>query len=90
MTNWQRPSNRSASVLLPSGASKTYSFSTFTHGSSRRSALSLSRNRVSSFSLTRCCLRAALPLWEQAQAATERLVTESSPDRLRADLRALS
>ena len=33
-------------------------------------------------------LAAALPLWKGAQAATERLVT--GPDRLRADLRALS
>lgn len=35
-------------------------------------------------------LAAALPLWEEAQAATERLVARSSVDRLRADLRALS
>jgi DNA-binding MarR family transcriptional regulator len=33
-------------------------------------------------------LAAALPLWKGAQAATERLV--AGPDRLRADLRALS
>ncbi len=38
----------------------------------------------------RTLLAAALPLWKRAQAATERLVTSSSPDRLRADLRALS
>ena len=35
-------------------------------------------------------LAAALPFWRRAQAATERLVAGSGPDRLRADLRALS
>src|SRR4051812_18080606 len=40
----------SASVTLPSGPSKTYSFSISTIGRSRRSALSASRARVSSFS----------------------------------------
>jgi DNA-binding MarR family transcriptional regulator len=35
-------------------------------------------------------LAAAFPLWERAQGVTERLVGASSPDRLRADLRALS
>lgn len=38
----------------------------------------------------RALLAAALPLWEAAQAATERLVAEAVPDRLRADLRAVS
>jgi len=38
----------------------------------------------------RAILGAAVPLWKRAQLATERLVTRSSPDRLRADLRALS
>jgi hypothetical protein len=33
-----RPSNRSASGTGPCGASKTYGFSTFTHGSAQRSA----------------------------------------------------
>ena len=32
----------------------------------------------------------ALPLWKRAQAAAERLVARSGPDRLRGDLRALS
>ena len=35
-------------------------------------------------------LAVALPLWKRCQAATERLVAGSGPDRLRADLRALS
>jgi DNA-binding MarR family transcriptional regulator len=35
-------------------------------------------------------LAAALPLWEQTQSATERLVNEADAGRLRADLRALS
>jgi DNA-binding MarR family transcriptional regulator len=40
----------------------------------------------------RATLTAALPLWEQAQEAAERLLDRSGsgPDRLRADLRALS
>src|ERR1700740_3083907 len=33
-------------------------------------------------------LAAAMPLWRRAQAATERLIGASGPDRLRADLRA--
>lgn len=32
----------------------------------------------------------ALPIWKRTQAEVERLITRSSPDRLRADLRALS
>ena len=35
-------------------------------------------------------LATALPLWRRAQVATEDLVAASRPDRLRADLRALS
>jgi len=35
-------------------------------------------------------LAEALPLWRQAQAANERLIPERDPERLRADLRALS
>ena len=35
-------------------------------------------------------LVAAYPVWERTQAETERLVTETGPDQLRADLRALS
>src|SRR4030095_11815610 len=57
--SWLRPSKRSASVNLPSDASKTYCLSTFTQGSARRSAASTSRNRVSSFSLTNSALRAS-------------------------------
>jgi DNA-binding MarR family transcriptional regulator len=38
----------------------------------------------------RATLAAALPLWERAQDAAERLLVGSGPDRLRADLRALS
>jgi DNA-binding MarR family transcriptional regulator len=38
----------------------------------------------------RTLLAKALPLWRQTQAATEHLIAESDPDRLRADLRALS
>jgi hypothetical protein len=38
MKSWLRPSNSSASVTSPSGASKTYSLSIFTHGNARRSA----------------------------------------------------
>jgi hypothetical protein len=35
-------------------------------------------------------LAAAIPLWKRAQTMNERLVSPSSCDRLRADLRALS
>jgi hypothetical protein len=35
-------------------------------------------------------LAAAVPIWEATHAETERLLGGSSPDRLRADLRALS
>lgn len=38
----------------------------------------------------RALLAAAMPLWKRAQAANERLLGVSRPDRLRADLRALS
>jgi DNA-binding MarR family transcriptional regulator len=38
----------------------------------------------------RATLVAALPLWRQTQSAIERLMNATSPDRLRADLRALS
>jgi DNA-binding MarR family transcriptional regulator len=38
----------------------------------------------------RALLAAAVPLWRQAHAETERLITASDPDSLRADLRALS
>ena len=56
--SWLRPSkSRRASYCPP--ACRTYSFSTFTHGSLRRSALNSSRSLVSSFSLLKCCLRTA-------------------------------
>src|SRR5712675_66002 len=58
--NWLRPSKRSASVFLPPGASNTYSLSTFTHGSCRRSALTASRCFVRFFSLASSSLRAAI------------------------------
>jgi DNA-binding MarR family transcriptional regulator len=38
----------------------------------------------------RATLAAAMPLWKRTQEATERLVAGSGPDRLRADLLALS
>src|SRR5262245_56330923 len=37
----------------------------------------------------RALLLAALPIWKRTHATTERLLTRSSPDHLRADLRAL-
>src|ERR671919_1014552 len=54
-----RPSNRSSRLALPSGPSKSYSFSTASHGIRRRWAASASRARVNSFSFTRSCSRAA-------------------------------
>lgn len=38
----------------------------------------------------RALLAAACPVWRRTHAAIDRLLTRSSPDRLRADLRALS
>ncbi len=38
----------------------------------------------------RALLAAAVPLWQQAHAATEQLLAGSGPDQLRSDLRALS
>src|SRR6266404_9817343 len=58
--SWLLPSKRSASVFLPPGASKTYSLSTFTHGSCRRSAFIASRCLVRFFSLASNSLRAAI------------------------------
>src|ERR1700723_2111017 len=49
---------RSASVTLPDGESKTYFFSTFSQGSSRRWLASSSRRRVSCFSFARNSFRA--------------------------------
>ena len=56
--SWLRPSNRSASVSLPFGPSKTYGFSIFTQGSARRSRASSSRCRVSAFSFASSASRA--------------------------------
>jgi DNA-binding MarR family transcriptional regulator len=38
----------------------------------------------------RALLAAAVPIWKRTHAAIDRLLADSSPDRLRADLRALS
>jgi len=38
----------------------------------------------------RALLVSAVPVWQRTHAAIERLLTQSDPDRLRADLRALS
>src|SRR5260370_20746092 len=57
--SWLLPPNRSASVSLPFGPSKTYFFSTFSQGSSRRCRLSSSRTRENSFSFFNSSLRAA-------------------------------
>src|SRR5260370_41409145 len=57
--SWLLPPNRSASVSLPFGPSKTYFFSTFSQGSSRRCRLSSSRSRENSFSFFKSSFRAA-------------------------------
>jgi hypothetical protein len=57
--SWRRSSKRSSSVAGPSDPSNTYSLSICTIGRLRRSMLSASRRRVSSFSLARRSLRAA-------------------------------
>src|SRR5215207_10987055 len=54
-----RSSKSSASVFVPSSVSKRYSFSTGTHGSSRRRRASSSLRRVSSFSASSSSSRAA-------------------------------
>src|SRR2546423_1632376 len=58
MMSWLLPPNNSASVTLPDGPSKTYSFSTLTQGSLRRSRFISSRNFENFFSLARSFLRA--------------------------------
>src|ERR1041384_3490181 len=60
MMSWLLPRNKSPSVTLPFGPSKTYSFSIFTHGSVRRSAASTSRNFENLFSFVRSFVRAAM------------------------------
>src|SRR5207249_84748 len=58
MRSWLLPRNKSASVTLPVGPSKTYSFSTLTQGSLRRCRFNASRSFESFFSFTRSFLRA--------------------------------
>ncbi len=61
--SWLRPSKRSVSDSLPSVPSKTYCFSIFSQGISRRCRLISSRSRVNCFSLARspCVPRATHP-----------------------------
>src|SRR5215469_8561326 len=59
MINCRRPSNRSSRLTLPRGPSNSYAFSTAIHGIRRRSAASASRARISAFSFTSICWRAA-------------------------------
>src|SRR6516165_4497627 len=59
MISCRRPSNRSRRLTGPSGPSKRYSFCTAIHGIRRRLAASASRARVSFFSSTSSCSRAA-------------------------------
>src|SRR5215472_1400599 len=59
MISCRRPSNRSRRLTGPSGPSKRYSFPTAIHGIRRRLAASASRARVSFFSSTSSCSRAA-------------------------------
>src|SRR5437660_6004763 len=58
MRSWLLPQNKSASVTLPVGPSKTYSFSILTQGSLRRCRFNSSRSFENFFSLTRSFLRA--------------------------------
>jgi DNA-binding MarR family transcriptional regulator len=46
--------------------------------------------RMTLTSTGRALLAAAVPIWKRTHAAIDRLLAGSSPDRLRADLRALS
>src|SRR2546421_3086968 len=59
MMSWLLPQNKSPSVTLPLGPSKTYSFSTLTQGSLRRCRFNSSRSFENFFSFTRSFLRAA-------------------------------
>ena len=59
ITSCGRPSNRSSRLTVPSGPSNVYGLSMRTIGSRRRSALTRSRARVSSFSFASSSLRAA-------------------------------
>src|SRR5260221_237793 len=77
--SWLLPAKRSASVSFPLGPSKTYSFSTFSHGSARRLQLSTSRSRVKAFSSARNFRRASTHL----SCETMRWALTASP-RIRA------
>src|ERR1700675_2420838 len=59
MISCRRPSNKSSRLTLPLGPSNWYFLSTASQGIRRRSAASASRERVSTFSFTRSCWRAA-------------------------------
>src|SRR5215208_3367118 len=59
MSSCERPSKSSASDLVPASVSKLYSFSTGTHGRSRRFFVSSSFRRVSSFSSASSLSRSA-------------------------------
>src|SRR2546426_913075 len=58
MMSWLLPPNKSASVTLPVGPLKTYSFSTLTQGSLRRCRFNASRSFENFFSFSRSLLRA--------------------------------
>src|ERR1700731_2288124 len=58
--SWLLFSKSSANVSLPFGPSKTYFFSTSSHGNSRRFRLNSSRIRENSFSLVRNAVRALI------------------------------
>src|SRR5258708_25908512 len=72
--SWLFPSNNSASVCLPSGESKTYCFSIFSHGRSRRCLLSASRSFVNFFSSFSSSFRAL------SQASCETTLRVFSPE----------
>src|SRR6266536_6614809 len=58
MMSWLLPQNKSASVTLPVGPSKTYSFSILTQGSVRRCRFNSSRSFENFFSFAKSFLRA--------------------------------
>src|SRR5437879_3798277 len=58
--SWLLFSKMSASVSLPLGPSKTYFFSTTSHGNSRLCRLNSSRSPVNSFSFLRNAVRALI------------------------------
>ena len=77
-----RPSNSSASVILPVGASKTYSFSTLTQGNSRRCRFSSPARLVCSFSLA----RNSLPAESHSSRVSQRQFSPPKPLGLEAML----